>query len=68
MKFEITDQQVFRTAHFTIEGEDGMVYLISMAENEFDEDWNITDENHNYIEDENICSELINICEAELNK
>ena len=68
MKFEITDQQVFRTAHFTIEDDNGMVYLINMAENEFDEDWNVTDENHNNIEDEDMCSELINICEAELNK
>jgi hypothetical protein len=68
MKFETTDQYTYRTVYFTVEDDNGMVYLISMIENEDCDDWNITDENHNYIEDENICSELINICEVELNK
>jgi hypothetical protein len=68
MKLEITDSQVFRTAYFTIESDNGMVYLINMAENEFGDDWNITDENHNNIEDEDMCSRLIDICESTFNK
>jgi hypothetical protein len=68
MKYEVTDQITYKTVYFTVENDNGMVYLISMIENEDGDDWNITDENHNNIEDENICSELINICEAELNK
>ena len=68
MKFEITDQQVYRTAHFTIEGEDGIIYIVNMDEGEFVDNWNIMDEDGNDIDDENICSELINICEVELNK
>jgi len=68
MKYEVTDQITYKTVYFTVENDNGMVYLISMIENEDGDDWNITDENHNNIEDEDMCSRLINICEAELNK
>jgi hypothetical protein len=68
MKYEVTDQITYKTVYFTVENDNGMVYLISMIENEDGDDWNITDENHNDIEDEDMCSRLINICEAELNK
>jgi hypothetical protein len=67
MKFEITDSQVFRTAYFTIEDDNGTVYLINLTEGEFGDDWSITDEDHNNIEDEDLCSRLINICESYLN-
>jgi len=67
MKFEITDSQVFRTAYFTIEDDNGIVYLINLTEGEFGDDWSITDEDHNNIEDEDLCSRLINICESYLN-
>jgi hypothetical protein len=66
MKFEITDQQVFRVAHFTIEGEDGKVYVVNMEEGEFMDNWNIMDDEGNEIEDEYVCSELMAICEVEL--
>ena len=38
MKLEITHLQVSRTAHFTIEDEDGKEYIVNFAENDvFDE-------------------------------
>ena len=67
MKYEITDQHVYRTVYFTIESEDGKTYEVDLREYEFDDEWNIIDENYNLVDAE-ICSELINICKAKLNK
>jgi len=44
MKFEITDQQVLRTAYFTVEGEDGTVYNVNLQENEWFDSWQVMDE------------------------
>jgi hypothetical protein len=68
MRFEITDQHTYRTVYFTIESEEGKSYQVNLREYEFNDEWSIIDEDYNEVEDEEICSELINICEAELNK
>jgi hypothetical protein len=66
MKFEIIDQQVLRTAYFTVEGEDGIVYRVNLVENEWFDTWQIMDEEDNEIEDETLRNELIDLCGNQL--
>jgi hypothetical protein len=66
MKFEITDQQVLRTAYFTVEGEDGTVYNVNLQENEWFDSWQVMDEDGNEVEDETLRNELIDLCGNQL--
>ena len=70
MKYEITDKASYTTVHFTIESEDGSrEYRVSLAENDFYDDWRIMDEGGNEIEPETeLYKELVTLCETELNK
>lgn len=66
MKFEITDQQILRTAYFTVEGEDGTVYNVNLQENEWFDSWQVMDEDGNEVEDETLRSELIDLCSEQI--
>ncbi len=66
MKFERTDQQVLRTAYFTVEGEDGTVYNVNLQENEWFDSWQVMDEDGNEVEDETLRNELIDLCGNQL--
>lgn len=66
MKFEITDQQVLRTAYFTVESEDGTVYNVNLQENEWFDSWQVMDEDGNEVEDETLRNELIDLCGNQL--
>jgi len=70
MKYEITDKASYTTVHFTIESEDGSrEYRVSMAEDDFYDDWRVMDEGGNEIEPETeLYKELVTLCETELNK
>jgi uncharacterized protein YnzC (UPF0291/DUF896 family) len=66
MKFEITDQQVLRTAYFTVEGEDGIIYNVNLQENEWFDSWQVMDEDGNEVEDEVLRGELIDLCSNQI--
>jgi hypothetical protein len=69
MKLEITHSQVFRTAHFTIEDEDGKEYIVNFAENDVFDEWRVMDEDGNDIDhDVDLYDTLIAMCNEELNK
>jgi hypothetical protein len=69
MKYEITDKVSYTTVHFTVESEDGKEYNVSMAENDFYDDYKIMDENGNDIEPgTDLYEELVMLCDAELEK
>jgi hypothetical protein len=70
MKYEITDKASYTTVHFTIESEDGnREYRVSMAEDDFYDDWRVMDEGGNEIEPETeLYKELVILCEAELKR
>ena len=70
MKYEITDKASYTTVHFTIESEDGSrEYRVSMAEDDFYDDWRVMDEGGNEIEPETeLYKELVTLCETELKR
>jgi hypothetical protein len=70
MKYEIVDKIDYTTVQFLIESEDGSrEYRVSMAENDFYDDWRIMDEDGNEIESETeLYKELVMLCEAELKR
>ena len=69
MKLEITHSQVSRTAHFTIEDEDGKEYIVNFAENDVFDEWRVMDEDGNDIDhDVDLYDTLITMCNEELNK
>ena len=69
MKYEITDKASYTTVHFTIEREDGREYRVSLAENDWHDDYQVMDENGNEIEPETeLYKELVILCETELKK
>lgn len=69
MKLEITHLQVSRTAHFTIEDEDGKEYIVNFAENDVFDEWRVMDEDGNDIDhDVDLYDTLIAMCNEELNK
>jgi hypothetical protein len=69
MKLEITHLQVSRTAHFTIEDEDGKEYIVNFAENDVFDEWRVMDEDGNDIDhDVDLYDTLITMCNEELNK
>jgi len=70
MKYEITDKASYTTVHFTVESEDGSrEYRVSMAENDFYDDYRVMDEQGNEIEPgTDLYEELVTLCDAELKK
>jgi hypothetical protein len=69
MKLEITHLQVSRTAHFTIEDEDGKEYIVNFAENDVFDEWRVMDEDGKDIDhDVDLYDTLITMCNEELNK
>jgi hypothetical protein len=69
MKLEITHSQVFRTAYFTIEDEDGKEYIVNFAENDVFDEWRVMDEDGKDIDhDVDLYDTLITMCNEELNK
>lgn len=67
MKYEITDQVTYRTVYFTIEADNGEVYNVSVAENDWSDDWKIMDEDGNEINDDSeLYDTLVELCEAKL--
>ena len=70
MKYEITDKVSYTTVHFTIESEDGSrEYRVSMAENDFYDDYRVMDENGDVIDNDDPLAELlIEMCDKELSK
>jgi hypothetical protein len=66
---QVTDKAEYITTIYTIEA-DHDVYIIRIAQNDWDEDVNIQTENGNEIDiDSELGEELINMCnEYELNK
>jgi hypothetical protein len=69
MKYEITDKTSYTTVHFTIEREDGRIYNVSMAENDWHDDYRVMDENGDVIEEGDPLYEmLIEMCDKELSK
>jgi hypothetical protein len=69
MKYEITDKASYTTVHFTIESEDGSEYRVSLAENDWHDDYQVMDENGNEIEPETeLYKELVILCEIELKR
>ena len=69
MKLEITHSQVSRTAHFTIEDEDGKEYIVNFAENDVFDEWRVMDEDGKDIDhDVDLYDTLITMCNEELNK
>jgi hypothetical protein len=68
-KYEITDKVSYMTVHFTVESEDGKEYRVSMAENDFYDDYKIMDEQDNEIEPgTDLYEELVMLCDVELKK
>ena len=66
MKYEITDQFSQATVYFTVEGEDGKVYKLTLQENDWWDHWQVTDEAGDEIEDEALRNELIDLCDKQL--
>ena len=66
MKYEITDQTSYVTAHFTVESEDGKVYNLSLQESDWFDHWQVMDEDGAEIEDEVLRNELIDLCDKQL--
>jgi hypothetical protein len=69
MKYEITDKVSYTTVHFTIEREDGRIYNVSMAENDWHDEYRVVDENGDVIDNDDPLAEmLIELCDKELSK
>ena len=67
MKYEVTDQVTYRTVYFTIEADNGEVYNVSVAENDWTDDWKIIDQDGNEINDDSeLYDTLVELCEAKL--
>jgi hypothetical protein len=69
MKYEIIDKVSYNTIHFTIEREDGREYRVSLAENDWHDDYQVMDENGDVIDNDDPLAEmLIELCDNELKK
>ena len=69
MKYEITDKATYTTVYFTVEREDGREYRVSLAENDFHDDYQVMDENGDVIDNDDPLAEmLIELCDKELSK
>jgi hypothetical protein len=69
MKYEITDKVSYTTVHFTIEREDGREYRVSLAENDWHDDYQVMDENGDVIDNDDPLAEmLIELCDNELKR
>ena len=69
MKYEITDKATYTTVYFTVEREDGREYRVSLAENDFHDDYQVMDENGDVIDNDDPLAEmLIELCDKELKK
>jgi hypothetical protein len=69
MKYEITDKATYTTVYFTVEREDGREYRVSLAENDFHDDYQVMDENGDVIDNDDPLAEmLIELCDNELKK
>ena len=68
-RYKITDKAIYRTVHFTIEREDGREYRVSLAENDFHDEYQVTDENGDVLDNDDPLAELlIELCDKELSK
>ena len=66
-KYEVTDQITYRTVYFTVEADDGKVYNVSLAEDDWHDEWKVMDEDSNEItHDTALYGELITLCEEKL--
>lgn len=66
-KYEVTDQITYRTVYFTVEADDGKVYNVSLAEDDWNDNWKVMDEDGNEINDDaDLYDELIMLCEEKL--
>lgn len=62
-KYEVTDSVVYKTTHWTIEGNDD-IYHVQCQEDDLFDYWYITSENEGDIDpDSETGTELISICE-----
>ena len=69
MKYEVTDQVTYRTVYFTVEADDGKVYNVSLAEDDWHDEWKVMDEDSNEIGyDADLYDTLITLCESKLNE
>jgi hypothetical protein len=69
MKYEITDKATYTTVYFTVEREDGREYRVSLAENDWHDDYQVMDENGDVIDNDDPLAEmLIELCDNELKK
>jgi hypothetical protein len=67
MVFEITDKQIYRSIHWTVEtGED--TYFVQLQEDEITDFWFITSDNSDQIDPTSeMGKQLIELCVADLN-
>lgn len=69
MKYEIVDKANYKTVQFLIEREDGRECYVRMTEYDWNDDWEVMDENGDVINNDDPLAEmLIEMCEAELSK
>jgi hypothetical protein len=67
MKYEITDKATYTTVYFTVEREDGREYRVSLAENDFHDDYQVMDENGDVIDNDDPLAEMLfDLCDKEL--
>ena len=69
MKFEITDKATYRTVHFTVQDENKNEYIVSLAEHDWHDNWEVKDSKGNVIDPKNeVYDEVVGLCEGELSK
>ena len=69
MKYEITDQIIYKTVHFTIEADNGEVYRANVTENDLYDEWIIMDEDGNEIDDNpELYDTLVALCKESISK
>jgi hypothetical protein len=66
-KYEVIDQVIYRTVYFTVEADNGKVYNVSLAEDDWHDDWKVMDEDSNELNDDtDLFDELVTLCEEKL--
>jgi|LakMenE01Jun11ns_1017448.scaffolds.fasta_scaffold9537319_3 hypothetical protein len=67
MVFEITDKQIYRSIHWTVETEED-IYFVQLQEDEITDFWFITSDNSDQIDPTSeMGKQLIELCVADLN-
>ena len=70
MKLEITDKEVYETKVYTIEGENGECYVVTIHDSFMDfimDEVQVVDFNNNEIDDKELIDELITLIEESNN-